>query len=161
MNRLALTGALLALLISAAPRFALASDADVMREARDRAEIDALLHRLEAAASAQDVDAFLRQFTLGPDFAFAFNGWFATDPASVREKHLDAWWRSIQVTYRASEPHIAFLGPGAAVLSAAGESRQLLLTGQSQSGTFVITLALRRTEEGWRVVQCHESTSAP
>lgn len=71
MKRLVLTGALAALAaltISATPRFALASDADVMREARDRAEIDALMWHYVHALDSLDENAYAANYT--PDGSF-------------------------------------------------------------------------------------------
>jgi 3-phenylpropionate/cinnamic acid dioxygenase small subunit len=68
MNRLALTGALAALAISAAPRLALASDADVVREYRDRAEIDALMWHYVHALDSLDESAYAANYT--PDGSF-------------------------------------------------------------------------------------------
>jgi hypothetical protein len=68
MSRLALTGALAALAICAAPRFALASDADVIREYRDRAEIDALMWHYVHALDSLDESTYAANYT--PDGSF-------------------------------------------------------------------------------------------
>ncbi len=68
MNRFALTGVLAALVISAGPRLTLASDADVIREYRYRAEIEALMWNYTHALDTLDEDAYAAVYT--PDGAF-------------------------------------------------------------------------------------------
>src|SRR5215831_16887643 len=68
MTRHALSGVLAALVIAATPRLALASDADVIREYRDRAEIEALMWRYTHALDSLDEDGYAAVYT--PDGAF-------------------------------------------------------------------------------------------
>jgi hypothetical protein len=68
MSRFALTGALAALVISTASQLALAADADVIREYRDRAEIEGLMWRYTHALDTLDENAYAAVYT--PDGSF-------------------------------------------------------------------------------------------
>jgi hypothetical protein len=64
----ALVSTLTALAILAVPRFSSAADADVVREARDRAEIDALMWHYCHALDSLDENAYAANYT--PDGSF-------------------------------------------------------------------------------------------
>ena len=85
MNRLALTGALAALAICAAPRLALASDADVVREYRDRGEIDALMWHYVHALDSLDENAYAANYT--PDGSFKAGKSVSEGHRGAQENH--------------------------------------------------------------------------
>lgn len=130
-------------------------------QADDHSAISALVVELDAAASARDVDRFLAQFADGPDFAFGFNGAIRTSLQEVRSFHQKAWAGVRELAFQTTVEHIAFPGPGVAILCATGRSSRTLVSGESNRGTYALMLALVRTADGWRVLQAHESTSAP
>jgi len=68
MSRFAFTGVLAALMVSTASHLALASDADVIREYRDRGEIEALMWRYTHALDTLNEDAYAAVYT--PDGSF-------------------------------------------------------------------------------------------
>jgi hypothetical protein len=68
MIRLALTGIFAALVMSAAPQLVRASDADVIREYRDRTEIEALMWHYTHALDTLNEDAYAAAYT--PDGSF-------------------------------------------------------------------------------------------
>lgn len=68
MKRAITAAAIAALLVFAAPAIASASDADILREARDRAQIDELMWSYTRAIDTLDADAYVATFT--PDGAF-------------------------------------------------------------------------------------------
>jgi uncharacterized protein (TIGR02246 family) len=130
-------------------------------ETSDRAAIVALVAKLDAAASALDVDRFLDLYVDGPDFAFVFNGTMCTTRPEARAFHVAAWRNVRSVTFRTGVGHIAFPAPGVATVCATGRSERTLLGGKKRRGTYALMLVLVRTSVGWRALQCHESTAAP
>ncbi len=130
-------------------------------ESVPHAEISALIADLDAAASALDIDAFLRFLAEGPDFAWTFNGRLVTTQAEVRAMHEASWARLAHARFRTDVRHIAFVAPGVAVLSATGHSDRTAKAGESRSGDYALLLVLTRGPDGWRVLQGHESTLAP
>jgi uncharacterized protein (TIGR02246 family) len=130
-------------------------------ESVPHAEITALIADLDAAASALDVDAFLRFLAEGPDFAWTFNGRLVTTQAEVRAMHQASWSKLARATFRTDVRHVAFVAPGVAVLSATGHSERTAKSGEARSGDYALLLVLTRGPDGWRVLQGHESTLAP
>ena len=81
MSRFAFTGVLAALMVSTASHLALASDADVIREYRDRGEIEALMWRYTHALDTLNEDAYAAVYT--PDGSFAVR---AKEPPSALKR---------------------------------------------------------------------------
>ena len=131
-------------------------------EPRDlESELIALVEFMDSAAAAGDIDRFLSVFEDGPDLAFAMNGRVFTDRAEVRAAHLAAFAKLASVRYATRPTRIARLGPDHAALTAVGETERVLRTGERREGRYAVTLVVRRTSQGWRVLQVHESSLAP
>ena len=130
-------------------------------ELRDvESELIALVQFMDSAAAAGDIDRFLSVFVEGPELAFAMNGRVFTDRAEVRAAHLAAFAKLASVRYATRPTRIAHLGPDHAALTAIGETERVLRTGEHRVGQYAVTLVLRRTSQGWRVLQVHESSRA-
>lgn len=130
-------------------------------ESVPHAEIAALIADLDAAASALDIDRFLRFLAEGPDFAWTFNGHLVTTQAEVRAMHDAAWSKLARASFHTDVRHIAFVAPGVAVLSASGHSERTTKSGEARAGDYALLLVLTRGPDGWRVLQGHESTLVP
>jgi uncharacterized protein (TIGR02246 family) len=129
-------------------------------ESVPHAEISVLIADLDAAASALDIERFLRFLAEGPDFAWTFNGHLVTTQAEVRAMHEASWAKLARASFATDVRHIAFVAPGVAVLSATGHSERTAKTGETHAGNYALLLVLTRGPDGWRVLQGHESTLA-
>jgi hypothetical protein len=80
-------------------------------ESVPHAEIAALIADLDAAASALDIDRFLRFLAEGPDFAWTFNGHLVTTQAEVRAMHDAAWAKLARASSMSDVRLVARSGP--------------------------------------------------
>jgi hypothetical protein len=62
--------------------------------------LDTLLAQLDAAASALDVDGFLRLFVDGPDALFAVDGQILEGMPAIRAMHRAGWAQLKSVAFR-------------------------------------------------------------
>jgi hypothetical protein len=102
MTRLALAGVLATLVISAAPRLAAASDADVIREYRDRAEIEALMWRYTHALDSLDEDAYAAVYT--PDGSFGSGPTASVGTAALKKIIADVKKRRADQEAKGEKP---------------------------------------------------------
>jgi uncharacterized protein (TIGR02246 family) len=119
--------------------------------------IAALLADLDAAASALDVDGFLRNFVDGPDTLFAMDGRILAGLPAIREAHRVGWSQLEAVAFRSTPRSIVRLSDDAVVVTAAGRSQRTTADGAWIARGYALTLVLVRRPEGWRVLQAHES----
>ena len=127
----------------------------------DGAAINALLEQLDAAASALDVDGFLRLFVDGPDTMFAVDGQILQGMPAIRAMHHAGWAQLQSVAFRTVPISVLWFGADAAVLTGAGRSRRTTGSGEEIERDYALTLVLIRTSQGFRVLQAHESLPRP
>jgi uncharacterized protein (TIGR02246 family) len=129
--------------------------------AGDDAALIALLEQLDAAASALDVDGFLRLFVDGPDTLFAVDGRILQGMPAIRAMHEAGWAQLQSVAFRTVPVSVLWFGAEAAVLTGAGRSRRTTQSGENVERDYALTLVLVRTPLGFRVLQAHESIPRP
>ena len=159
--RIVLVSLVTAVLSLAAAR-GLAAQAHPSRDQRGLVpELTALLEFLDSAAAEADMDRFLSVFVDGPELAFAMNGRVLTNIAEIRAYHVAALSKLASVRFATRPVRVVRLGPEHAAVTAAGETERVLRTGERGAGRYAVTLVVRRTPRGWRVLQAHESSLPP
>jgi hypothetical protein len=126
--------------------------------AQEREELAKLVAEVDDAASALDIERFLRWFVDGPHFAYAIDGRVYTRAAEVRTAHTAAWSKVKSARIRSTVERAATLGPGAMTVTATGRAEVVLKSGETRVSHYAITAALVRTPEGWRILQAHDSS---
>lgn len=123
-------------------------------------EIEPLLTEMMSAANAHDTDRFLAPYLRGPALVFAFNGTVTSGWDNVRALQLK-WWNNgksdVAYTY-VGQPAFTVMGPRVAAVTTRMSSRRMLPSGEASTGEFAVTMVWQKRDEGWRIVQVHEST---
>ncbi len=128
--------------------------------ARVAREIQPMLDEMMNAANAHDTERYMKAFVRAPSTVFSFNGVELDGWEAIEAQQLK-WWnygKSDVVYTLHGTPRIEALSPESAVVTMALESRRTLPTGQPAVGGAIVTMAVRKLPEGWRIVQGHEST---
>jgi uncharacterized protein (TIGR02246 family) len=125
--------------------------------AQEHEEIAKLVTEVDEAASALDVERFLRTFVDGPHLAYAVDGRLHTGLAEVRAAHTASWAALKAGRFRSTVTRAVALGSGAVAVAATGQSEVTLKTGETKTGHYAVTAVVVRTPDGWRILQVHES----
>lgn len=146
---------LLAIVLTTAGLASVASadDADVLREARDRAEIEALMWRYTRALDSGDAEAYAATYTE--------DGQFGTGPNATKGREaLKAMIGSARLFHMTANHHIEFIDADHARIHAyyitAAPAAGAPGAGGEQTGPRVVAVGrsidtLVRTSEGWRI----------
>lgn len=124
---------------------------------RDRAAILELLRAQQDAWNRGDLEGFLRGYDPGPDLVFTSGGQSRRGLAETRARYQARYGADRQTMGRLEFEvlDVRALGPGGAVVL--GRWRLTLEPSHETRGG-VFSLALLRTDAGWRIV--HDHTSA-
>jgi len=124
---------------------------------RDRAAILELLRAQQDAWNRGDLEGFLRAYDPGPDLVFTSGGQIRRGLDETRARYQARYGADRETMGRLEFEvlDVRALGPGGAVVL----GRWSLTPGPSrEAGGGVFSLALLRTDDGWRIV--HDHTSA-
>lgn len=103
MRRMTLAGCLAAvLMVTLAPRWALASDTDALREMKDRAEIEALMWRYVRALDTMDENAYAAVYT--PDGRFGSGNTAASGTEALKKIITDVKKRRAEQEAKGEKP---------------------------------------------------------
>jgi uncharacterized protein (TIGR02246 family) len=116
-----------------------------------------LMAELDQAASALDVNRFMSHFVRDSSLVYAVAGTTRRGWTEVERSHRESWTRIAEASFRLGDLAVTVLAPDAAVVTGVGEARMTLKDGRTRAGPFAVTAIWRRTPEGWRVLQMHES----
>jgi uncharacterized protein (TIGR02246 family) len=128
-------------------------------EAAPAAAITVLLEQQAAAWNRGDIDGFMSAYAKTDDLRFASGGkvtygWQATRDG-YKKRYPD---KAAMGTLTFSDLTITALAPDAAL---AFGRWKLTLENQSATPNGLFTLTLKKTAEGWRIIQDHTSSAAP
>ena len=125
-------------------------------------QIQAVLNEQMVAANAHDTDRFLASYLHSPELVFVLDG---NTPQPITIHGWDAlraqqlkWWQNTDATYRArGTVEFTEVSKDVEVVTEPLSSHRTLPNGQANDRDFVITMACKKTPEGWRVVYAHET----
>jgi len=122
-----------------------------------RAEVVSLLDRLNEAATRKDVDAFMSLWERSDAVVYTRSGRTFIGWDAIAADHAAAFAGGDPWRFASAETHVRVLGPDAGAATAFVRSTAYDAAGEARQGWFTITVAARRSEDGWRIVQAHGS----
>lgn len=128
-----------------------------------RDSVTAVLTRVNAAATAKDVDAFMAEWARTDDLAYTRSGRTFLGWEEVAAEHRTAFQAPEPWRFETAESHVRALGPdaGAATIFIRTASGPAGGEAEEWTGWFTLTAAVARTADGWKVVQAHGSYPPP
>jgi len=120
-----------------------------------------VVDRLNQAASAKDVDAFMTLWARTDSVVYvrsgtAFLGWDA-----VAENHREAFSSPGTWTFAAERTHVRVLDRDTGMATAFIRTGSTSASGESRTGWFAITMGIERRPDGWEIVYAHGSYPEP
>ncbi len=127
------------------------------------AEVTGMLQASAASWNAGDLDGFLDDYWNSPDLTFSGATGVTRGWENVRQRYLRSYWApgASRDSLRFEAMEVTPLG----VEHALALGRYVLFRptpeGEEVSGTGYFSLVLRRTEDGWKIIHDHTSSSPP